>query len=296
MTIDPYAPGNPPTAAEQFEPLRPLLFSIAYRMLSSVRDAEDIVQEAYLRFQAARREEIRSPKAFLTTVVTRLSIDHLRSAQSQREMYVGAWLPEPLMTDPTSEPDTIAALNESLSTAFLMLLEKLNPVERAVFLLREVFDYDYPTIADIVGKGESACRQAFHRAREAIHRDKPRFHSTPQEHDLVFGQFLQACMQGDLHGLESVLAEDVVSMSDGGGKVSAATRPLVGVKVVSAFFLGLVKRAPAGVEYQIAPVNGRTSLIVREQGMVTVVITATVSDGKISALWAVRNPDKLRGL
>ncbi|MDL1900915.1 RNA polymerase sigma-70 factor [Anaerolineae bacterium CFX9] len=287
---------QPEFAAEQFEALRPLLFSIAYRMLGSVRDAEDLVQEAYLRYQAADHAAIRSPKAFLTTVITRLSIDHLRSAQAQRETYFGAWLPEPLLTDPASEPDSIAALNESLSVAFLVLLEKLNPVERAVFLLREVFDYDYPTIAEVVGKSESACRQAFHRAREAIHHDRLRFRSTPEEHHVVFGRFLQACMQGDLRGLESVLAEDVVSTSDGGGKAIAATRTLTGVKAVSAFFIGLMKRAPADVEYELAPVNGRTSLIVRQGGTVTVVITATVSEGKISAIWAVLNPDKLHGL
>ena len=208
---------------QDFEELRPLLFAIAYRMLGSAVDAEDIVQEAYLRYQAADRENIRAPKAFLTTVVTRLSIDQLKSARRQRESYVGAWLPEPLLTTSGDQPAELVALNDSLSTAFLVLLETLNPVERAVFLLREVFDYDYAAIAEIVDKSESACRQALHRAREALRSGRPRFHSTADEHRLVFTRFLEACGQGDVQGLEAILAADVTALSDGGGKASAAT-------------------------------------------------------------------------
>jgi RNA polymerase sigma-70 factor (ECF subfamily) len=281
---------------QDFEALRPLLFAIAYRMLGSAVDAEDIVQEAYLRYQAADPHSIRSTKAFLTTVVTRLAIDHLKSARRQRESYVGAWLPEPLLTTAGDQPADLAALNDSLSTAFLVLLETLNPVERAVFLLREVFDYDYAAIAEIVGKSESACRQALHRAREAVRSGKPRFHSTADEHRLVFTRFLEACGQGDVQGLEEVLAADVTAVSDGGGKASAATRPLHGSKVVAAFMLGLFKRAPAGLQYELTEINGRTGLIVRQNGAAVVAIMADVVDGKVAAVWAMRNPDKLQGL
>lgn len=281
---------------QDFESLRPLLFAIAYRMLGGAHDAEDIVQEAYLRYQATDPESIHSPKAFLTTVVTRLAIDQLKSARRQRESYVGAWLPEPLLTAAGDQPADLVALNDSLSTAFLVLLETLNPMERAVFLLREVFDYDYATIAEIVGKSESACRQALHRAREALRSGRPRFHSTAGEHRLVFTRFLEACSEGDVQGLEAVLAADVSALSDGGGKASAATRPLHGPKVVAAFMLGLFRRAPAGLKYELAEINGRTGLIVRENQAAVVAIMADVVDGKVTSLWLVRNPDKLQGL
>jgi RNA polymerase sigma-70 factor (ECF subfamily) len=254
------------------------------------------VQESYLRYVATERESIRSLRAFLTTVVTRLSIDRLKSAQSQRESYVGAWLPEPLLTAPGDQPAELTVLNDSLSMAFLVLLEKLNPVERAVFLLREVFDYDYPTIASILDKSESACRQALHRAREAIHSEKPRFRSTAEEHRRVFTQFLQACAQGDVQGLEALLAADVSAVADSGGKVSAATRPLYGAKAVGALMLGLFKRAPADLQYEMTEINGRAGLMVRQAEGLVLVIMAEVLEGKITAIWSMRNPDKLRRL
>lgn len=282
--------------AQDFEALRPLLFAIAYRMLGSTVDAEDVVQETYLRYQATDSRSIRSTKAFLTTIVTRLSIDHLKSARHQRESYVGAWLPEPLLTTPGDQPADLAALNDSLSNALLVVLETLSPVERAVFLLHDVFDYDYAAIGDIVGKSEAACRQALHRARGAVRSGRLRFHSTPDEHRQVFTRFLEACAEGDVEGLEAVLAADVTAISDGGGKASAATRPLRGSKIVAAFMLGLFKRAPERLEYELAEINGRTGLIVRQEGTVLVTFTADVADGKITAVWAMRNPDKLRGL
>ncbi len=284
------------TIAEEFETFRPRLFAIAYRMLGSAADAEDIVQEAYLRYQGAAGETIRSPKAFLTTVVTRLSIDQLKSARHQRESYLGAWLPEPLLTDAGSEPADLVALNDSLSMAFLVLLERLNPVERAVFLLREVFDYDYPAIAAILDKSESACRQALHRARAAIRSGKPRFHSTAEEHHHVFLQFLQTCQQGDVQGLEALLAADVSAVADGGGKASAAVRPLQGSKAVGAFLLGLFKRAPADIQVEIVEVNGRSGLLVRQDQLPILVMMAEVVEGKITHIWSMRNPDKLRRL
>jgi len=281
---------------EDFETLRPLLFAIAYRMLGSVGQAEDIVQETYVRYQAVPPETIQSLKAFLTTITTRLAIDALKSAQAQRETYFGEWLPEPLLTDTSHEPAARAELNESLSIALLVLLEKLNPVERAVFLLREVFDYEYATISAIVGKSESACRQSLHRARAAVHHEKPRYHSTAAEHHLIFYQFLQACVVGDMHGLEAVLAADVVALSDGGGKASAATRPVLGAAFVSAFVMGLFKKAPAPAAYEIVELNGRTSLIIREGGTVTTALMADIRAGTIHRLWFVRNPDKLHPL
>lgn len=290
--------GSVQAESAEFEPYRPLLFAIAYRMLGSVVDAEDIVQETYLRYSAADRASIRSPKAFLTTVVTRLSIDYLKSARNQRESYIGAWLPEPLLTKPgaesVDEPADLMAINDSLSTAFLVLLERLNPVERAVFLLREVFDYDYETVAGIIGKSESACRQALHRARAAIQTGKPRFHSTAEEHRQVFTEFLQACAQGDVRGLEALLAADVTALSDSGGKASATTRPVQGSKAVGALLLGLFKRAPANVEYEMAEINGRSALLVRQDQVAILVMMAEVVEGKITALWSMRNPDKLQ--
>lgn len=286
-----------PASGAAFETFRPLLFAIAYRMVGSVVEAEDIVQETYLRYSAADCASIRSLKAFLTTVVTRLSIDFLKSAATQRESYIGAWLPEPLLTKPGDEPGDqpadLAALNDSLSIAFLVLLERLNPVERAVFLLREVFDYDYETVAGILGKSESACRQAFHRARAAIQAGKPRFRSTAEEHRQVFTQFLQACAQGDVKGLESLLAADVTAVSDGGGKASAATRPLSGSRAVGALMLGLFKRAPANLQYDLVEVNGRAGLLVRQDQVPILVMMVEVVEGKITALWSMRNPDKL---
>jgi RNA polymerase sigma-70 factor, ECF subfamily len=281
---------------QEFEALRPLLFGIAYRMLGSAVDAEDIVQETYLRYQDADRADIRSPKAWLATVVTRLSIDQLKSARRQRESYFGIWLPEPLLTSSGDQPADLAALNDSLSTAFLLLLETLNPVERAVFLLREVFDYDYAEIAAIVGKSESACRQALHRAHTALHSGAPRFASSAEEHHQVFTRFLEACGQGDVQGLEAVLAADVTARSDGGGKASAAIRPMHGAHVVGTLMIGLFKRAPAGIEYELAEINGRTGLIVRENQTAILAIMADVADGKVTAIWAMRNPDKLQGL
>jgi RNA polymerase sigma-70 factor (ECF subfamily) len=279
--------------SDTFETYRPLMFAIAYRMMGSAMEAEDIVQDAYLRYQAAPAESIRALKPFLTTVVTRLCLDQLKSARSQREEYIGHWLPEPLVTAPDGD---LSALNDSLSMAFLVLLEQLNPVERAVFLLREVFDYEYSEVAAMVGKSEPACRQAFHRARQHINAQRPRFDSTPEEHSTIFGQFLQACAQGDMNGLVALLAADVTAWSDGGGKVSAALHPLLGRDKVAAFMLGLFKRRPQDVSIEFAEINGRAGLIVREGQAVAVVITADVAGGQITALRLIRNPDKLRRL
>ena len=206
--------------ARQFESYRPLMFSIAYRMLGSVTEAEDIVQEAYLRYQAMPPDQIVSHKAFLSTIVTRLCLNQLQSARAQREAYIGPWLPEPVLTgvDERFAPPQHAELHESLALAFLVLLEQLTPVERAVFLLREVFDYDYAEIAAIVGKAEAACRQLFSRAKRHIAAGRPRFTPSPEAHRQIFTQFLRAVEQGELDGLMQLLADDVELWVDGGGK------------------------------------------------------------------------------
>ncbi|MEP7292377.1 MAG: RNA polymerase sigma-70 factor [Chloroflexota bacterium] len=271
---------------ETFESYRPLMFAIAYRMLGSAMDAEDIVQEAYLRYQSAEGIEI--PKAFLTTVVTRLCLDQLKSARVQRESYIGPWLPEPLITTPLDSE------YESISMAFLILLESLTPVERAVFLLREVFDYDYHEIAEIVGKEEAACRQSFHRAKAHIAEHRPRFPASQDEHQHMLESFMQACLGGDLDGLTSLLTEDVTLMTDGGGKVSAAIYPLHGRDKVGRFLVGLLKRFPATFSAEVVEVNRRPAVLIRDDKKQPFSLTAfNMDEGLIHGIQVVRNPDKL---
>jgi RNA polymerase sigma-70 factor (ECF subfamily) len=272
---------------ETFESYRPLMFSIAYRMLGSTMDAEDIVQEAYLRYQ--RAEHIRTPKALLTTIVTRLCLDQLKSAREQRESYIGPWLPEPLVTTPLDDTD------ETISMAFLVLLESLNPVERAVFLLREVFDYDYREIAEIVGKEEAACRQSFHRAKAHLADNRPRFQASAAEHQQMLQKFMEACLGGELEGLTRLLSDDVVLLTDGGGKASAATRPLHTPDVVSRFLFGIVSRMPGSYPVEFVSVNGKPAILVRDpEDKPFWLHMLALEDGKISAFYVIRNPDKLR--
>lgn len=285
--------------AEQFEAYRPLMFSIAYRMLGSLTEAEDIVQETYLRYQATPPEQVVSHKAFLSTIVTRLCLNQLQSAQAQREAYIGPWLPEPVLTgmDERFAPMQRVELHESLALAFLVLLEQLTPVERAVFLLREVFDYEYAEIAAIVGKAEGACRQVFSRAKSHIAAARPRFTPSPETHRQMFEQFLRAVEQGELDGLMQLLSEDVELWVDGGGKArGAATRPLHGRAAVAEFVLASGRHAPAGFRPQVAEVNGEPALILRGDGEVRLVLAIGVDDGRISAIRAIRNPDKLQEL
>jgi RNA polymerase sigma-70 factor (ECF subfamily) len=285
--------------AKQFEAHRPLMFSIAYRMLGSVTEAEDIVQEAYLRYQATPTDQIVSHKAFLSTIVTRLCLNQLQSAQAQREAYIGPWLPEPVLTgvDERFAPTQQAELHESLALAFLVLLEQLTPVERAVFLLREVFDYEYAEIAAIVGKAEAACRQLFSRAKRHIAAGRPRFKPSPQAHRQIFTQFLRAVEQGELDGLMQLLSDDVELWVDGGGKArGAATRPLHGRTAVAQFLSATARRATPGSRAEIADVNGEPALIVRAGGEVRLVLSIGVDQGRICAIRVIRNPDKLHDL
>jgi RNA polymerase sigma-70 factor (ECF subfamily) len=284
----------PEVATETFERHRSLLFSIAYRMLGSVMEAEDVVQEAFLRWQGASGREIRTPKSYLSTVVTRLSIDRLRSAKVRREEYVGPWLPEPIATGEGSDVAGAAALDETLSMAFLVLLESLTPVERAVFLLREVFDYDYAEIASLVGKSEDNCRQISRRARQSVAARRPRFESSPEQEERLMGSFLEACMSGDMESLLALLSEDATLWSDGGGKTRAALNPIYGADRVARFFSGILRKAPPGFVVRRASINGRPGFIgYFEDGHPQSVTTFDVAEGSIRGIRLVVNPEKL---
>ncbi|MDQ2786383.1 MAG: RNA polymerase sigma-70 factor [Chloroflexota bacterium] len=281
---------------EMFNAYRPLLFSIAYRMLGSAMDAEDIVQEAFLRWQQHDPAAVTSPKSYLTTVVTHLSIDYLRSARVRREEYVGQWLPEPLVTDERAVDADPVALAESLSMAFLMLLERLTPIERAVFLLHEVFAYPFDEIALIVGKSRANCRQIALRARRHLGAERPRFISHQEEQERLTEQFMRACTSGDLKALLTLLADDVTAYADGGGKVAAARRAIHGSDRVGRFFIGIAAKAPPTFSFHIATINGQPTLLGELDGCPYAVYALEVAAGRIRAIRTVINPDKLHGL
>lgn len=282
---------------DPFEEYRSLLFAIAYRMLGSAMEAEDIVQEAYLRYRATPPESIRTLKSFLTTVVHHLCIDQLKSAQARRESYIGPWLPEPIITGddaPLHSPLGQMTDPESISMAFLVLLENLSPLERAVFLLREVFDYGYDEIAQITGRNEAACRQLFSRAKKHVKAHRPRFPASPKAHATMIGRFVDAFSAGDIDGLMSLLAEDVTVWSDGGGKVSGAARlPIQGRDKVARAAMAIASHAPEGTTFEMAEANGLPALLIRVKGEVAGVITLEVEGGLIRAVRSVSNPDKL---
>ena len=279
-----------------FERHRSLLFSIAYRMLGSVADAEDIVQEAYLRWREVPEAEVRSPKSYLAAVVTRLSIDRLRSAQVQREEYIGPWLPEPLVTNRAEEGADLVEVDESLSLAFLVVLESLNPVERAVFLLREVFDYDYEEISGIVGKSEANCRQIARRARSAVAARRPRFERSPEQEKRLTRRFVETCMSGDMEGLLKLLSEDVTLWSDGGGKVAAAPYPIYGPEGVARFLLRVLRTVPPEFSARLTRVNGGPGVVGYVDGYPTSVVALDVADSYVQGISIVVNPEKLRGI
>ncbi len=281
---------------EDFERHRSLLFSIAYRMLGSVTDAEDIVQEAYLRWQEVPEAEVRSPRSYLSAVVTRLSIDRLRSAQAKREKYVGPWLPEPLLSEQAEEVAVPDELDDSLSMAFLVLLESLNPVERAVFLLREVFGYDYAEISRLIGKSEANCRQIARRARRSVAARRPRFERSPEQEQRLPQQFLEACMSGDMEGLVGLLSEDVTLWSDGGGKVAAAPYPIHGPERVARFLQGVLRTVPPGFSARPAWVNGGPGVVGYVNGHPMSVVALDVADGRLRGVRIVVNPEKLRAI
>jgi RNA polymerase sigma-70 factor (TIGR02957 family) len=287
--------------SDAFEELRPVAFAIAYRMLGSVSEAEDVVQEAFLRLHRAQDEgqRIESPRAYLSTVVTRLAIDQLRSARARRETYVGEWLPEPLVTSPEVDPARQAEMADSLSLAFLVLLENLSPEQRAVFLLREVFDYPYDRIAEIVGKREDNVRQLAARARHHVEEGRSRFEASREQRDELARRFLAASQDGDLEALEALLAHDVVLHGDGGGKAPALARPLHGRARVARTLLAWMKATVrfGGVSLRPVEVNGQPGAMSFDpEGRLINVLAFDIADGQIQAIRSVVNPDKLRHL
>ncbi|WP_084210577.1 RNA polymerase sigma-70 factor [Pseudonocardia acaciae] len=286
---------------ETVETLRPLLFSIAYRMLGTVSDAEDVVQEAFARYQRTLLDgtEIGSPRAFLSAVTTRLAIDQLRSARVRRESYVGQWLPEPLLTDGgRDDPALHAERADSLSMAFLLVLERLSPVERAVFLLHDVFDYGYPEIASIVGKSEANCRQLAARARRHLADSKPRFDAARRDREELAARFFAAVADGDVDQLVEMLAKDVVVYGDGGGKVPQWSRPIVGAERVAKLLANLGKgMRNLGIGMRPREVNGQPGVMVLDaDGQLTNVFVLDIADGVVQTVRSVINPDKLRHL
>jgi RNA polymerase sigma-70 factor (ECF subfamily) len=281
-----------------FNQYRGLLFSIAYRMVGSVADAEDMLQETFIRWQQASDEDIRSPKAFLITIVSRLCINHLQSARVQREEYVGQWLPEPLATDPGSDPSGVLQADESLSMAFLVMLERLTPVERAVFLLREIFDHEYSEIAATLGLNEANCRQILRRARQHVRALRPRFRASVREHDELLDRFRQATDSGDMDRLLALLSSDVVLHSDGGGKATAVPNLVYGSdRVARAIVRGLKRLVPTNLVQRIVQINGASSVLsYYPDGRPHSVLTLDVTAGRIRAIYIVTNPEKLAHL
>jgi RNA polymerase sigma-70 factor (ECF subfamily) len=287
------------TEVALFQTHRPALFAVAYRMLGSATEAEDVLQDAWLRYSSAQPDGLRSVKAYLTTIVTRLCLDRLKSARATREEYVGTWLPEPVATDDRCEPEGSLALSESVTLAFIVLLETLTPEERAVFLLREVFDYEYEEIGGMLETTPANCRQLFHRARGRLAARKPRFRATVEDKRPLVERFVRAFREGSEAALTSVLAEDVGFWSDGGGKAPAARRPIFGREQVVRLLAGIRRAAPAtgvpleSVTLDIAEVNGEPALVLRVAGRLDGIYVMTVEHDAITAIRVVRNPDKL---
>ena len=282
------------TKSDEFEELRPMLFAIAYRVLGSVTEAEDAVQESWLRYEASPTQPT-SPKAYLSAVVTRISIDVLRSARVRRETYVGEWFPEPLLDDPYEDPQRSAELADSVSMAALLLLERLTPLERAVFVLREVFAFPYPEVAAAVGRSEAACRQLAARARRHVDLGRPRFDADRRERDELAARFFDALKDGDVDALRELLAADVQMIGDGGGKAPAFARAVVGADNV-ARVLATAFPAMAAIEATVERhvVNGQPGAVLRDSSdRVVGTMSLDVLDGRMQTIRSVANPDKL---
>lgn len=281
---------------ELFSVNRQRLFSIAYRMLGSAADAEDILQEAVIRWLQTSADVL-SPEAFLVTIVSRLCLNHLQSARTKREEYFGQWLPEPVLTAEVATPSPLDEMDDSLSMAFLVLLERLTPVERAVFLLREIFEYEYSEIAGIVEETPTNCRQILRRARQHLKGERARFDPSRKKHEELLEQFRQANSSGNIDGLLAIMSEDIVLYADGGGKANAVPNPVFGSWNVARFLVGArQKLVPAELVSQIVQINGRPGLLGYVHGNPFGVITIEVSEGKISRVYVVTNPDKLARL
>ena len=284
-------------ALAAFEEHRGLLFSIAYRMLGSVADAEDVLQEAFLRWQRASEADIRSPRAFLVTIVSRLCVNHLESARVRRESYVGEWLPEPLVTEPGSDASRVVQVDESVSMALLLLLERLTPAQRAVFLLHEVFDYKHAEIAVVLGLTEANSRQLLRRAQQDVHRTRPRFRPPAGEQRELLERFRQAAGSGDMDRLVSLLSSDVVMHTDGGGRASALRLPIYGPdRVATASVHGLQRLLSLDVQQRFVEINGQPGIVSYQDGRPQSVFTVEVADGRIEAIYIVTNPEKLSRL
>ncbi|HEX2190409.1 MAG TPA: RNA polymerase sigma-70 factor [Longimicrobiaceae bacterium] len=280
-------------ALDAFQRERGRLFGIAYRMLGSVREAEDVLQDAYVRWHGVDHAAVEHPGAYLARLVTRLCLDVLKSAHARRTEYVGVWLPEPLVGPADDDPAAVHELADDLSLAFLFLLERLTPVERAVFLLRESFGFSHREVAGVVGKTEENCRQIERRARRKLAEARRPAPADPEEHDRLFGGFLRAVREGDVEGLVGMLAEDAVAYSDGGGRARAALNPVHGADRVARLLAGLARKGAPGWETRLVPVNGRTGLLLFEDGRPRGILAAHVEGGRIVAVFIVVNPDKL---
>lgn len=287
------------SATEVFEEHRTVLFGVAYRVLGRVADAEDVVQEAWLRWTGASREDVREPRAYLVRVTTRLAIDRLRQVRSRNESYVGPWLPEPCVTDyAATVPDTAerAVLADSVSLALLVVLESLSPLERAVFVLREAFGYSFAEIAATLERSEAAVRQLAGRARGHVEERRPRYEADPAERRDLTERFLAAAVGGDLEGLMALLAPDARLVGDSGGKARAPLNVIETAGKVGRFLAGVAERRPADVSYRVLEINGSPAVLVLSGGKPDSVLQLDVADGRIQCVYIVRNPDKLRAL
>jgi len=283
-------------AVSEFNQHRQALFGLAYRMLGSSMDAEDVLQEAFLNWQTAPHTEIQSPKAYLVRIVTRLAIDHLRLARVQREQYIGTWLPEPITEAIEDDPVRESELADTLSTAFLLVLERLSPVDRAVLLLHDVFSYTYPEIGEIIGRNAVDARQIGHRARSRVAEERPRFTTSLEEAEQVTRQFIAACQEGELSKLFDVLSADVILRGDGGGKVNARREPVIGAENVVHFLEEVRSRYQGMRNLKLARINGQPAMIEIHGEQIFNVTTFDFRDGHISAIFTVLNPDKLKGV
>ncbi|TDE10134.1 RNA polymerase sigma-70 factor [Jiangella asiatica] len=280
---------------DQFQQNRGLLFTVAYEMLGSVADAEDVVQDTWLRWSAADRADVAEPKAFLVRIATRLALNRLRTLRARKETYVGPWLPEPLMTgaDAASEVE----LTEEVSMAMLVVLETLSPVERAVFVLREVFGFPYAEIAKVLDRSEPSVRQVAHRAREHVQARRPRFDADPEQRREVTERFLRACLEGDMAALLEVLAPEVVMVNDADGKARAARRPIVGAAKVARFALGIIGKGELdGFQFGFVELNGEPGIVLWSAERVEAAALVETDQGRVTRLLVFRNPDRMRGL
>ena len=287
--------------ADVFEAHRDLMFAVAYRMLGTIADAEDAVQDAWLRWSATRRDQVADPRAYLARIAVNTALNRLRAARARREAYVGTWLPEPLLTDTGPDPADRAELAESVSMAMLVVLESLTPDERAVFVLREVFGFSHAEIAATLGRPDAAVRQLAHRAREHVQARRPRYDVDWDQQRAVTDRFLAAAAGGDIEGLVSVLAPTVTLLSDGGGKTRAALRPITGAAKVARFIAGIAARpylgtAVSDLGIDAAEINGAPGTLISAGGRPVAVLTMAVADGRITAIQLLANPDKLNAI